>query len=259
MWRVVYPLILHYVLLTLGVNLLYWVILMVKGASEDFYDWSVWVNGWTSLFILPVFWWLYQRDWMLRGRWRRSGKLSVKDGVFSFLWGGSLAIILNIVFALLQIFQRFPTYGEQNQRITGNVSVLWMVIWAAVAAPLGEELVCRGLVFRRLRDYLGKWPAIVISGVMFGIYHGNVVQAIYASILGILMAILVEMTGTLWASILFHMGANMISILYSSYAVQMAGWNDGMILAAFLALQFFLFWGGSFHFLNMWRKTKAVL
>lgn len=249
---------LHYILLTLGVNLMYWVILMVKGPTADFYDWAVLINGLSSLVVLPLFLWLYRRDWILRGEWRRPPKLDIGDGILSFLWGGSLAVILNIIFALLQVFQRFPTYSEQTQRMTENVSILWVVIWTAIVAPLVEELVCRGLVFRRLRDYVGRWPAIVISGLMFGIYHGNVVQAIYASILGILMAILVEMTGTLWASILFHMGANLISVVYSSYAVQLAGWNNGIILVIFMLIQFLLFWGGSFHFLHMWNKKKAV-
>lgn len=258
MWRAAYPLLLHYVLLTLGVNLFYGVLLFLQGPSVDFYDQAVVLNGLASLLILPVFWWLYRRDRRLRGGWQRRRRLKLPDGAMSFLWGGSLAVVLNLLFALLQIFQRFPTYSEQTQRITENASVFWLVVWTAVIAPMVEELVCRGLIFRRLRDSMGRWPAIVISGVMFGLYHGNVVQALYASVLGILMAVLVELTGTLWSSILFHMGANLISILYSSYAVALAGWNQGIALAAFLLLQLVLFWVGSFYFLNRWKREKTV-
>ena len=89
---------------------------------------------------------------------------------------------------------------------------------------------------------------------MFGLYHGNVVQAIYASILGCLMAILVEISGSLWASILFHMGANLISVLFSEYAVTLLQWHDGIILTAAMGLLFLVFWGGIFYFRKEWKK-----
>lgn len=165
-----------------------------------------------------------------------------------------MAIVLNVAFSLLQIFQRFPSYGEQTQKMTENTSILWMILWTAVTAPLVEELICRGLIYRRLRDYTGIWPSVVISGLMFGLYHGNVVQAIYASILGCLMAILVEISGSLWASILFHMGANLISVLFSEYAVTLLQWHDGIILTAAMGLLFLVFWGGIFYFRKEWKK-----
>ena len=245
----------HYLLLYAGVNLLYLLICGIKGQQEDFYDWSVMINGLTSLLlILPVALWLYRRDWRFRPSWMRPQRLRGRDGIWCFLWGGAMAIVLNVAFSLLQIFQRFPSYGEQTQKMTENTSILWMILWTAVTAPLVEELICRGLIYRRLRDYTGIWPSVVISGLMFGLYHGNVVQAIYASILGCLMAILVEISGSLWASILFHMGANLISVLFSEYAVTLLQWHDGIILTAAMGLLFLVFWGGNFYFRKEWKK-----
>lgn len=165
-----------------------------------------------------------------------------------------MAIVLNVAFSLLQIFQRFPSYGEQTQKMTENTSIVWMILWTAVTAPLVEELICRGLIYRRLRDYTGIWPSVVISGLMFGLYHGNVVQAIYASILGCLMAILLEISGSLWASILFHMGANLVSVLFSEYAVTLLQWHDGIAITAIMGFLFLVFWGGIFYFRNEWKK-----
>ena len=61
-------------------------------------------------------------------------------------------------------------------------------------------------------------PAMVISGVFFGIYHGNLVQGVYASILGILFAYFMELTGSLWASVLLHVGANIWSLILPELA-----------------------------------------
>ena len=55
--------------------------------------------------------------------------------------------------------------------------------------------------------------AAVISGVFFGIYHMNLVQAVYAGILGIVFAYFLELTGNLWSSVLLHMGANIWSLV----------------------------------------------
>lgn len=259
LWRVIYPFLLHYVLVSAGVNFFFWLICVVKGSQEDFYDYAMLVNGLASVFLaLPAALWLYQRDLKLRQPFQRQRRLQAADGIWCFLWGASLAIMLNIAFSLLQIFQRFPTYSEQTQRMTENVNLLMVVFWTAAAAPLVEELVCRGLVYRRLRDYTGIWPAVLISGLMFGVYHGNVVQAIYATILGIIMALLVELTGSLWSSILFHVGANLISVLFSEFAVQLAGWHNGLAAALVMALLFCLFWGGCFYFYGRWRQRKRI-
>ena len=123
--------------------------------------------------------------------------------------------------------------------------------------PLVEEVVCRGLVYRRLRDYVGVWPAVLVSGLMFGIYHGNVVQGIYASVLGILMALLVEITGSLWASILFHVGANFISTFFSEFGVQLSQWNGGIGAVLFMGMCFLFFWGGICYFWVRWKKTAS--
>lgn len=45
---------------------------------------------------------------------------------------------------------------------------------------------------------------MVFSGVVFGIYHGNLVQGIYASLLGIMLAWVTERSGTLLAPVIFH-------------------------------------------------------
>ena len=55
--------------------------------------------------------------------------------------------------------------------------------------------------------------AIVISALIFGIIHGNVVQGIYAFIIGICLAYIYERYNTLLAAVLFHMSANLMSVI----------------------------------------------
>lgn len=50
----------------------------------------------------------------------------------------------------------------------------------------------RGIVFHRLKDWVKPQAAIVISALLFGIYHGNVVQFFYATCMGVMLAIIYD-------------------------------------------------------------------
>ena len=67
-------------------------------------------------------------------------------------------------------------------------------------------MIFRWLVYLRLRDHFSVLVSAVISAAFFGIYHGNVLQAVYAFILGALFAWFLEMGGNKWTSVLMHIG-----------------------------------------------------
>ena len=96
-----------------------------------------------------------------------------------------------------------------------------MIFWMGIIAPAAEEMIFRWLIYLRLRDWLKMPVAAVISGLIFGIYHGNIVQGIYASILGTAFAWILEMSGNIYSSMLLHMGANIWSLLISEYALDL--------------------------------------
>ena len=58
----------------------------------------------------------------------------------------------------------------------------------------------------------------MISAAFFGIYHGNVLQAVYAFVLGGIFAWFLEMGGNKWTSVLMHIGANTWILIFSEYA-----------------------------------------
>ena len=61
----------------------------------------------------------------------------------------------------------------------------------------------------------------MLSAVIFGVMHWNVVQFLYAGILGLLLAWLLERTGFLYAPVLAHIGANVMAVVRSEI-----GWLD---------------------------------
>ena len=104
-----------------------------------------------------------------------------------------------------------------------------------------HSTACRGnrfrwLIYLRLRDYMRMGAAAVISGLIFGIYHGNLVQAVYASLLGIVFAYILDISGCLWSSVLLHMGANIWSLISPDLYTWIIARNPAAIMILFLIL-----------------------
>jgi membrane protease YdiL (CAAX protease family) len=82
---------------------------------------------------------------------------------------------------------------------------LWYgVFFACVCAPIVEELFFRGIIFRALRTRCSLRTAACISGLLFGALHGNWVSLLPITVLGMVLALVAERAGTLYASILIH-------------------------------------------------------
>jgi len=95
-----------------------------------------------------------------------------------------------------------------------------------IVAPFAEEVAFRGILFKYLSKWMNIIPAILISAVIFGLYHGNVMQGIYAFLMGVLLALMMHLTDSLAGSAICHMSANILVTLYANipefYAVLMS-------------------------------------
>ncbi len=90
---------------------------------------------------------------------------------------------------------------------------LWVSTLLMAATPaIVEELAYRGFILGNYR-YGGRLAAIIISGIMFGVMHMNFNQMAYAMILGILLGMLAEATGSILTTIYAHFCFNELSVL----------------------------------------------
>ncbi len=89
---------------------------------------------------------------------------------------------------------------------------LVMTLPAMVFAPVFEELLFRGVVCRN-NEPTGQLFAIVASGLLFGLWHANYIQAVYATVMGMLCCFLYLKTKSLIPSMIFHFLINTISVV----------------------------------------------
>lgn len=220
-WRVLYPIGIHMGAgLLVGQALVVFLLLLGKGVSEVS-RYSLAATGVTGLLTIPISGGLIWRDNRKRGFFKIGEAeriLGCGEVVWMALLGISLCHLVNMLLAVLQLTRLFPGYEELSEQVFANQNPLWMILWAGIVAPIAEELIFRGLIFRRLRDYVHVGWAIGISAFLFGIYHGNVLQFIYAGILGACFAYCYFRLDSLWAPVVLHIGANCWSVILTQLA-----------------------------------------
>ena len=103
----------------------------------------------------------------------------------------------------------------ESEPLPENVfGAICTVMYMAVFPAFFEEIAFRGVVMQPLRKY-GDWFAIIVSAVVFGLVHGNIMQIPFAIVAGIALGYAAVVTGSLWTGMLIHFLNNFLSVLYS--------------------------------------------
>lgn len=143
------------------------------------------------------------------------GKIKLKTvipylciGIFVCYVGNFVTQLFNINLSLFNI--------ESNVNLEYETKNLYeyiiYFISVGVIPPLIEELSFRGIVLGKLRKY-GDSFAIIVSALLFGLMHGNIIQMPMAFISGLALGYLVIKTNSISPSIIVHFFNNFISII----------------------------------------------
>lgn len=118
--------------------------------------------------------------------------------------------LVTVLNAVSMFFTDNAVAAMQDDIVGVPFWVMWFLI--GVYGPFCEEFVFRGILYsgyKRTGKIIG---AVLLSALTFGLMHMNFNQALYAFAIGVLMAMLVEVTGSLWASTLCHMIFNSMQV-----------------------------------------------
>lgn len=118
--------------------------------------------------------------------------------------------LVTVLNALSLFFVDNAVSTMQSDIVGVPFGVMWFMI--GVYGPFCEEFVFRGVIYGWYKKSGRIISAILLSSVTFGLMHMNLNQAIYAFVIGIFLAMLVEATGSLWASTFCHMVFNSIQV-----------------------------------------------
>lgn len=230
------------------------------GKTEKLY--SVAMSGVSALVALPVFSVLLKKDYEypvnrrikersfdlkrhLKGFDKAYIPMLIGAGVFATI--GLSRLILTIPLdGILGDYSEVKSAYE-----AGSVWLQYLVLGLLI--PIVEEMLFRGLVYNRLKTYYDVTISAYISALIFGIVHFNLIQGIYAFIMGIVFTIIYERCKHILAPMLIHVVANFTAVLTSINPV--SEWIDEHILARLpLSLVWTVVFGLSI--LALYRKTE---
>ena len=108
---------------------------------------------------------------------------------------------------------------QQTAESMYSATVLVELLVFGIISPLAEEMLFRGVMYRRYRETKSFYYGAVWSSLFFALLHTNTVQMIYTFLLGILLCYVYEKFGSIKASILLHMTLNIGSVVFTEIGV----------------------------------------
>jgi membrane protease YdiL (CAAX protease family) len=161
--------------------------------------------------ILSVARWRAGPDWRNLVAWRPP-LWPLRDKV---LWA---IVAIGLVYGFASSAALGHFYPQSNSWLLvprGRMALVLLVVIAVIVAPVVEETYFRGWIFTSLRQSWGRWPAVIISALLFGLahYESTHLYALAVFPLGLILAALRERTGSAGTSMLFHAANNLIAVL----------------------------------------------
>ena len=144
-------------------------------------------------------------------------KPKVKQGAKRVIWYLFIALGLGIFCSTLTneitTLIAAPFGGEITDRVSDIMSEstpILLLLFVAVIGPIFEELIFRGLLLKKLRVY-GDKTAIIYTAIIFGLFHTNIAQILFAGVIGAVLAYVVIKSNNIKYSIIIHILINLSS------------------------------------------------
>ena len=189
--------------------------------SDDFINRSAsFIDASISISLIIVYLILYKL--MFREKLEPEVRLSKPQStlftiIISFGVGGVSTIWLELFEYISKHFQSLNDQVQNFSTLYDDMEqspYIWTLLAIAIVGPIVEEIMFRGLIYRSLEKAIETpWIPIVISGVMFGVWHGSFIQGVYTAILGIILAYYYKKTRSLFLVIMVHIINNFLSTL----------------------------------------------
>jgi len=171
-----------------------------------------------------------------RYHFRKQGR-SVREVVFtkrSMKWIPSLLgiVVISIAFSisvfwlqLVALYSIFPAFVEfllePIQMPESKVYLILTILVIAIIGPIAEEFIFRGVLLKRLMKKTSMWGGIIISSILFGILHADIIGAFA---FGVIASLLYLKTSNLLIPIIMHIINNSTAVMWMYVAPTWPSW-----------------------------------
>ncbi len=204
-WQIVYPLILYYVMY----NLIY----IVSATLLAKYVSAVFCLMIAAIATIPAIYKIYRSLLIPKADPMIAVGDLPREGLY-ILGIVILGVLLNVGITYSGMMQWSSGYQQANATLYSGALVT-KICANAIFIPLLEELLYRGIICGQLSLWYDRKAAIIISSIFFGIMHLNVIQFLYAFLMGLALSAVYLKTKKLWVTVVAHGMTNLVVILYT--------------------------------------------
>ncbi len=134
--------------------------------------------------------------------------------VFGTTSAYALAVLLQYGMTLL-----LPDYASAVNSVLGSaLNGVMGILAGVIMAPLAEEIAVRGLILRRAEKSFGLVGCMIISAVMFALFHLNLIQSVYVIPMGLFWGYIGYKYKSVIPCIICHLINNLVAIIISYWA-----------------------------------------
>jgi len=142
-------------------------------------------------------------------------RISIKNIGLIVLLGAAFNIfvdyIMTYITQLPALDRAVKSYEEISKLISGGNFILSLLA-VVLVAPFFEEIFFRGIVFNEMKNGMPLAVALIIQAIIFGVFHGNLIQGSYAFLLGLLLCLVYIWFKSIWVNIAFHLSFNLTAV-----------------------------------------------
>lgn len=204
-WQILYPLAVYYILYHLSFSLLDFVVgkkelrLLLLGISA----------GITLKYMLDI----YRRLPIIRPE-TAFQKDTIGKELAYILAVVILGVVLNIIISNVIPAEYTKGFAKANETLySGTLAI--RILTTCLFIPALEEIVYRGIICGQLLVWSNRWTAIGISAFIFGAFHFNLVQFLYAFLMGIALGFVYSRCNKLWVVMAAHGLINFIVVIFN--------------------------------------------
>ncbi|HYC36745.1 MAG TPA: CPBP family intramembrane glutamic endopeptidase [Usitatibacter sp.] len=143
--------------------------------------------------------------------WRETAWVAIFHAINSFAWAGIVVLWWWISGGEANVagnIRALPSDAGELERAFTPADLVRSLVVVAVLAPVVEELVFRGFLYRAWEGRLGWFGSMIATSIVFAAYHANPFPAFLSSVIYVC---LYRRTGSLWAPIVVHMIFNALA------------------------------------------------
>ena len=149
---------------------------------------------------------------------KSSNTVLTVSGVLLFTFGMQYVT----VYLMNALASAFPSWLEEYEELLesaglGTEMTMPMIVYAIILGPICEELLFRGITFFSAKKVMPVYYAILVQAIMFGAFHMNKLQGVYAFVLGLGLGYVMYLYDSLIITIIIHMLFNFVGTLGSEY------------------------------------------